>query len=113
MVGKATFFNYYFQHACFMCSGNVGSLYETTATVRSNGFFTFLRLVGTVYFKSTYHLCVYGHETPYQSFNSLIRLLIHMQDTNYGLNESEKLLATEYYVKKKEYGHVHRYGDTG
>uniref|UniRef100_A0A1X7SK26 Tesmin/TSO1-like CXC domain-containing protein n=1 Tax=Amphimedon queenslandica TaxID=400682 RepID=A0A1X7SK26_AMPQE len=76
-VGKATFFNYFFQHARFICSGNVGSLYETTATVRSNGFLAFLRLVGTVYFKK--HLpsfvSLYGHETPDQSLNSIDQTL--------------------------------------
>ena len=69
-VRKATFFNYFFQHACFICGGNAGSLYETNL-MRSNGFLAFIRLVGTVYFKK--HLpsfvSLYGHETPDHSFN--------------------------------------------
>lgn len=72
-VGKATFFNYFFQHAFFICGGNAGSLYETNLATRSNGFLAFIRLVGTVYFKK--HLpsfvSLYGHETPDHSFNSI------------------------------------------
>ena len=73
-VGKATFFNYFFQHAHFICGINtLGSLDETDITTRSHGSLAFLRLVGTMYFKK--HLpsfvSLHGHMTPDHLFNSV------------------------------------------
>ena len=73
-IEKSSFFNYFFQHARFICgSGMDGSLHEIEVHNRSNGFLSFIRLIGTVYFKK--HLPSYisidGHKTPIQSYNGI------------------------------------------
>ena len=51
-IGKASFFNYFFQHSCFICGNSMdGSLHETDINTRSSGFLSFIRLIGTIYYK--------------------------------------------------------------
>ena len=51
-IGKATFLNIFFQHAEFI-SGRLhcGNLSETSQSTIENGFLSFIRLIGTAYFK--------------------------------------------------------------
>lgn len=77
-IGKASFINYFFQHASFITGDTmVSSLRDTESNTRLNGFLSFVRLVGTVYFKK--HLpsfiSIDGHETPLQSFNAIEKQL--------------------------------------
>jgi hypothetical protein len=70
-IGKATFLNIFFQHAEFITgeqsNGHLGQ------TSLSNGFLSFVRLVGTAYFKRNLATLVtkLGYETPEQLFNSM------------------------------------------
>ena len=54
-----------------------GSLHETDINTRSSGFLSFIRLIGTIYYKK--HLPSFisldGHETPEQSFNAIDKSL--------------------------------------
>ena len=73
-IGKVTFFNNFFQHTKFICdNGMSGSLHQTSIHNKSSELLSFLRLVGTVYFKK--HLAAfnsqYGHEAPQHLFNSI------------------------------------------
>lgn len=73
-IGKATFLNVFFQHAGFICGErNPGILSETGSLNKSNGFLSFVRLIGTCYFKKylAAFISLYGYETPVQSYNSL------------------------------------------
>ena len=72
-VGKALFFKAFFQYAQFISGSKMpGLLYDTETHNRLSGFLSFIRLVGTVYFKK--HLAsfnsLYGHETPVHSYNA-------------------------------------------
>ena len=58
-LGKATFLRYFYQYASFISSGNRTTL-GTLADVALQGFLSFIRLIGTVYFKK--HSS--GFETP-------------------------------------------------
>ena len=76
-AGKVTFFNTFFQHAVFISGKDmIGCLNQTLPENKHLGFFAFIRLVGTVYFKK--HLAafssVYGHDTSRQLFNSVLSL---------------------------------------
>ena len=71
-VGKATFLNNFFQNAEFICGPQLpGCLHDTKNP--SNGFLSFVRLVGTSYFKK--HLAAFissfSLETPVQLYNSI------------------------------------------
>ena len=73
-IGKPTFFNNFLQHTKFICGNDMsGSLHQTSIHNQSSGFLSFLRLVGTVYFKK--HLAAfnsqYGHEAPQHLINSI------------------------------------------
>ena len=72
-IGKATFWNTFFQYSSFIDSPQLpGHLHETDCSSQSNGFLSFVRLVGTVYFKK--HIAafnsLYSYETSEQLFNS-------------------------------------------
>jgi len=72
--GKATILTNFTQHANFI-NGTVnnGTLYQTDPDNKENGFLSFMRLVGTCYFKK--HIATfianYGHSTPTLLFNSI------------------------------------------
>ena len=70
--GKASFFQAFFQHAAFITGSTMlGSLSDISEQQKSVGFFAFIRLVGTLYFKKHYAAVVSlkGLETPQQLFN--------------------------------------------
>lgn len=72
-IGKATFLNLFFQHSQFITSiESTGSLCDINQANRDLGFLSFLRLVGTAYFKKhfTAFASIYGHESPQQFYNS-------------------------------------------
>lgn len=82
-IDKVTFLNCFFQHAEFITGGqSIGCLSQTEATNMNAGFLSFIRLIGTVYFKK--HLATVvsklGFETPNQLYNSM----------NLSLNDEEK-----------------------
>ena len=73
-LGKVTILNIFFQYSKFISGGNMpGSLHQTGQDTKQHGFLSFIRLVGTCYFKR--HLAAFiaikGHETPVQLYNSL------------------------------------------
>ena len=73
-MGKATFLNNFFQHASFISGYNMpGFLHNTSSNNKENGFLSFIRLIGTCYFKK--HLSAFvalkGHKTPTHLYNSL------------------------------------------
>lgn len=74
LYGKATILNCFFQYASFICGNTMtGSLEQTMQCNKDKGFLSFLRLVGTCYFKK--HLAAfianYNYSTPIQLYNSL------------------------------------------
>ena len=71
-IGKATFLNVFFQHADFICGPRTPGCLHDTANP-SNGFLSFVRLVGTCYFKKhiAAFISLFSCETPVQLFNSL------------------------------------------
>ena len=73
-IGKAQFLNCFFQHASFIGGKDMpGSMEEVSTNNRASGFLSFLRLIGTVYFKK--HLAsfisIHNIETPQQLYNSI------------------------------------------
>ena len=76
--GKATILNTFLQYAGFISGSNImGSLHQTDATNREQGFLSFIRLVGTCYFKK--HIAAfianYEYSTPIQLYNSIDKSL--------------------------------------
>ena len=68
-IGKATFMRYFFQYAEFISSGTdttPGTLADTGLELNI-GFLAFLRLVGTVYFKT--HALAFSTPSPVTLFN--------------------------------------------
>ena len=73
-VGKGTFISYFCQHADFISSAEFdGCLTQTKPTDMKLGFLSFVRLIGTAYFKKNLATMVskLGFETPNQLFNSI------------------------------------------
>ena len=73
-IGKATFINHFVQHAGFISgTGAIGCLSETNTNNMKSGFLSFVRLIGTVYFKKNLATVVskLGFETPKQLYNSI------------------------------------------
>ena len=73
-IGKATFLKIFFENSEFITgTGMVGCLLETNILNQKSGFYAFIRLVGTVYFKKNLASVVskLNIETPVQLFNSL------------------------------------------
>lgn len=73
-LGKGIFFDTFFQYAPFISGTQMtGSLIETEDQNKENGFLSFLRLVGAVYFKK--HLVSFvskfGLQSPHQLYNSI------------------------------------------
>ena len=73
-IGKAKVLNNFFQHASFIAGSNMpGSLQNTSQSNKEIDFLSFIRLVGTFYFKK--HLNAFvalkGHKTPTHLYNSL------------------------------------------
>ena len=66
--GKSTFLKVFFQHASFINSLSQGTLASTCDTSRESGFLSFVRLIGTVYFKK--HLSSFKYDCPRALFNS-------------------------------------------
>ena len=66
--GKSTFLKIFFQHASFINSVSQGTLASTCDTSRELGFFSFVRLIDTVYFKK--HLSLFTYDSPRGLFNS-------------------------------------------
>ena len=92
-IGKATFLNCFFQHAEFITGvQSSGCLSQTEATNMKAGFLSFVRLIGTVYFKKNLATVVskLGFETPNQLYNSM----------NKSLNDERK--HREWYLSIKE-----------
>jgi hypothetical protein len=72
-IGKATFLNAFFQHADFITGISMpGSLNQFREHNKNMGFLSFLRLIGTVYFKKHFasFFSLYQHKTPQQLYNS-------------------------------------------
>ena len=77
-IGKATILNNFFQHATFICGSNMpGFLHNTLPSNKEYGFLSFIRLIGTCYFKKhlTAFVALKGHKTPAHLYNSLDPLL--------------------------------------
>ena len=73
-IGKATFWNTFFQYSQFITGSQThGQLHETDQSCHKNGFLAFIRLVGTAYFKKhlTAFISTVGLETPSQLFHSM------------------------------------------
>ena len=70
-AGKAAFFTGFFQHAAFITGSKIVGELSSTGDV-SNNYLSFLRLIGTLYFKKHYSAVVSlrSTETPQQLFNS-------------------------------------------
>ena len=73
-IGKAIVLNVFFQHATFITGHNMtGCLSNTSQMDKETGFLSFIRLIGTLYFKK--HLPAFvalkGHKTPRHLFNSM------------------------------------------
>ena len=71
--GKASFFQVFFHHATFI-TGNqmIGSLSNTAEDDKNTGYLSFLRLIGTLYFKKHFSAFVSlkGVQTPQQLFHT-------------------------------------------
>ena len=73
-IGKATILNNFFQHATFISGRDMpGCLSNTSPSDKQYGFLSFVRLVGTCYFKKhlTGFIALKGHNTPIHLYNSL------------------------------------------
>ena len=73
-IGKATFLNIFFQHAEFITGGQSSNyLSQTDTSTLKSGFLSFIKLIGTAYFKQNLATVVskLGFETPNQLFNSM------------------------------------------
>ena len=75
-IGKASFLNSFFKQSNFIYGRDpsmIGSLHQVYFHDRSEGFYCFIRMVGTVYFYK--HLvsfsALYNRETPLQLYNSI------------------------------------------
>ena len=66
--GKSTFLKVFFQHASFNNDVSQGTLASTCDTTRQLGFLSFVRLIGTVYFKK--HLSTFKYDCPRALLNS-------------------------------------------
>ena len=73
-IGKATVLNNFFQYASFIC-GHIllGCLHNTSSANKEDSFLSFIRLIGTRYFKKhvTAFVALKGHKTPLHLFNSI------------------------------------------
>ena len=73
-IGKATILNNFFQYASFICGDNlVGCLHGTSLGNTEDNFLSFIRLIGTCYFKkhTTAFVAIKGYKTPSHLYNSL------------------------------------------
>ena len=73
--GKATFLNYFFQHADFITGKvGIGCLSQTDYSQMKLGFLAYVRLIGTVYFKKNLSTVIskLGFETQINSSIALI-----------------------------------------
>ena len=113
-LGKATILNIFFQHAEFICGANTpGCLHHTLPHNRESGFLSFIRFIGTCYFKK--HLLafttLYGLETPKHLYNSI--------DPSLPPNEKQELWlkkirnAVSNIITNEEEFLLHHYGATG
>ena len=73
-IGKAKVLNDFFQYSSFITGSNMpGSLQNTSERDKEIGFLSFIRLIGTFYFKK--HVngfdALRGHKTPMHLYNSL------------------------------------------
>ena len=66
--GKSTFLKLFFQHASFINDVSQGTLASTCDSSRQLGFLSFVRLIGTVYFKK--HLSTFKYDCPRALLNS-------------------------------------------
>lgn len=72
-IGKATTLNNFFQFSSFICGRNmVGCLHQTSDNKQS-GFLSFIRLVGTCYFKKYATAFVALYKTPLHLYNSSLQ----------------------------------------
>ena len=68
-IGKATFWNVFYQHATFITGQRMpGNLHQ----INTQGFYSFIRLVGTVYFKKhiSGFISRYNYDSPIHLYNS-------------------------------------------
>ena len=70
-IGKTTMMRHFFENAWFITGtpSIPGTLADTDPSVMEEGFLSFIRLIGTVYFKK--HLSVFIQDTPRALYNSL------------------------------------------
>ena len=75
--GKAKIINIFTQYASFISGTDAGSLHQTDLVNQVSGFISFLRLIGTCYFKKhiTAFIANYGHSTPHHLYNSIEKSL--------------------------------------
>ena len=95
-LGKATILNIFYQYSQFISGTNMpGLLYHTNSSTKANGFLSFVRLVGTCYFKK--HLAAFialkGHETPFHLYNSLDASLPNREKHELWLQEIRKVVS--------------------
>ena len=68
--GKSTFLKIFFQHAEFISGMSVSTLADTCSSNRHLGFLSFIRLVGTAYFKK--YFASFKYSSPRALFNSKV-----------------------------------------
>ena len=89
-LGKSTFLKYFFEYSSFITAGtNIntpGMLSDTEPHQQELGYYSFLRLVGVVYFKK--HASGFSTSSPVTHFNS-----IHLAEADYKYNHIQWLNA--------------------
>ena len=73
-IGKASILNNFFQYASFICGHNMpGCLHHTSSDNLQHGFLSFIRLIGTCYFKKhlTAFVALKGCKMPQHLLNSI------------------------------------------
>ena len=94
--GKATIANIFLQHASFISGSNsIGNLQQTNVINREIGFLSFVRLVGTCYFKKhiTAFIANYSHSTPSHLYNSIDTSLSTVQKHQAWLQKIRQVVA--------------------
>ena len=101
--GKVTVLNVFTQYSTFISGmGNSGSLHQTKPANQQDGFLSFIRLIGTCYFKKllSAFLANYGHSTPVQLYDRLTILYLHKKDIRHGCRKSDQQFLTEFQMRK-------------
>jgi len=97
-LGKATFMQTLFEYSEFITASNTSI--PGTLTNETNGFLSFLRLVGCAYFKKHKSAFLPSFPTPVTLFNSVQADSNHQNSTSNGLISSETEYGLEYSLKR-------------